>query len=297
MGVKSSLRSALMQATLNLRIDQLALWLQSRRALNSPRMIVVEMHETPTRLQAQFHAQLEWVARHFTLLDPAGFERYWKSPSGWPDPAKPPVLFTFDDGRLSNYLVAAPMLESFGAAGVFFVIPEWAECNSRQSREFYYSRIDPHPVPDHSHEDWTSMTPAQMAELARRGHAIGSHTYSHVRLTGLASAQLQHQIVDSAVRIASWTGQPAKAFAWTLAWDSITREAWELIRDHYDFCFAPCPGTVSRSDSPHLIWRNEIEVRYPASEYRFMYSGLVNALWQRKRNQLRKILFPGLAKS
>ena len=257
----------------------------------SPRMLVIEMHETPTHLREQFRRQLEWVAQHFTPVDLPRFAKFWEQPSSVATMATPPVLFTFDDGRLNNYLVAAPVLESFGARGVFFIIPQWVDCAGEESRQFYYSRIDPHPSAQHTNEDWTSMNPAQIRELTDRGHTVGSHTYSHVKLAGLALPELRHEIVDSAVKIASWTAQPVEAFAWTFAWDTIDREAWNLIRQNYRFCFAPCPGTVVRgSDSPHLIWRKEVEVRYSESNFRFMYSNLIDFPWTAKRRHLRNLL-------
>lgn len=294
-GTRNLLRSTLIGATVRLRLDELALRMQRWLARYSPRMIVVVMHETPTRDETKFRNQLEWVARHFTLVDLQTFSQYWQEAQhGTPKFSKPLVLFTFDDGRLSNYLVAAPVLEAFDARGVFFVIPEWVECKQEEARKFYYSRIDSQPTPAHTEEDWRSMNSTQIAELVRRGHSIGSHTYSHVKLVGLTGSQLRREIVESAAKIASWTERPVDTFAWTFSWDTISREAWDLIRQHYRFCFAPCPGTiVCRSDSPQLIWRKELEVRYLPSETRFMYSGLVDSLWRSQRQRLKKLLLMG----
>ena len=291
LNTRASLRSALIHATVRLRVDELALRLQRFLLRSQPRMLVIEMHETPTRLERQFRQQLEWVAQHFTLVDLAGFVKFWETPSHLAPASKPPVLFTFDDGRLSNYLVAAPVLESFGARGVFFVIPQWVESREEEARQFYYSRIDPHASPEHTQEDWNSMNPAQLRDLAARGHTVGSHTYSHVKLLGLTLPELHHEIADSAAKVSFWTGKPVDAIAWTFAWDAIDRQAWDVIRKHHRFCFAPCPVMVDcQSDSPDLIWRREIEVRYSEPEFRFMYSGLVDWSWRRQRQRLRKLL-------
>jgi len=292
---KSIFRSALIRTAATLRMDELALGLQRwlvRRG-RSPRMLVIEMHETPERDEPLFRRQLEWAAHHFRLVDLPTFARLWResraNPRAW---SKPPLLFTFDDGRLNNYTVAAPVLESFGARGVFFVVPQFVQCNPHEAREFYYSRIDlrqlPRSLPD---EDTCSMKPQQISDLARRGHSIGNHTYSHVNLATLPEGQLQHEIVDSAARIASWTGQPVDAFAWTFSWDSISAMAWKLIQKHHRFCFTPCPGSVDcRADSHHLIWRTEVEVIYPAADFRFMYAGLADPLWRGRREYLRATL-------
>jgi peptidoglycan/xylan/chitin deacetylase (PgdA/CDA1 family) len=132
------------------------------------------------------------------------------------------------------------------------------------------------------------MTPQQIADLSRRGHAIGNHTYSHVNLATLPEDQLHHEIIQSAQQIAAWTNLPVEAFAWTFSWDSITPAAWKMIQQHHRFCFAPCPGFVDcHADSQNLIWRTEIEVSYPAAEFRFMYSGLADPMWRNRRHRLK----------
>ncbi|HSZ64323.1 MAG TPA: polysaccharide deacetylase family protein [Terriglobales bacterium] len=297
MSARTFARSSLIRTAAALRVDEFALalrrWLV--RCGQSPRMLVVEMHETPERDAHLFREQLEWASRRFTLVDLPTFARLWEEYRADPRSSirsNPPLLFTFDDGRLNNYTVGAPMLESFGARGVFFVVPEFVQCAPQEARRFYYSRIDTrqHP-PDSPDEETRSMTPEQIADLTRRGHSVGNHTYSHVNLSTLAESQLHHEIVDSAAQITSWTGKPVDAFAWTFSWNSITLAAWKLIQQHHRFCFAPCPGSVDcRADTPSLIWRTEIEVAYPAHDFRFMYAGLADPLWRSKRKLLRAMV-------
>ena len=253
---------------------------------------VVEMHETLEQDAAQLRCQLEWAARHFTFISPETFLALWDrttAPANW---SKPAVLFTFDDGRESNYKVAAPLLESMGTRGLFFVVPEFVGLTARDARDFYYSKIDIRGLAaSESAEQWTPMNPDQLADLARRGHAIGNHSSSHVDLAGLSNSDLERQIAASAAKISSWTQKNVEAFAWPYSWDAINRDAWDLIRKTHRFCFSPCPGTTDCSkDSPHLIWRTEIETCYSDPQFRFMYSGLVNPAWAGKRRRLKAML-------
>ena len=300
---KSIVRSTLIKTAAALRVDELALalrrWLVSGG--QSPHMLVVEMHETPQQDEALLRQQLDWVSRHFTLVDLPTFVALWQEFRANPRAGrnnkpnnKPPLLFTFDDGRLNNYTVAAPVLESYGTRGVFFVVPEFVQCSPQQARHFYYSHIDTRQLPPSlPGEETLSMTPHQIADLSRRGHSIGNHTYSHVNLAAVPESQLHHEIVDSAEQIAVWTqsGKPVDAFAWTFSWDSITPAAWNLIQQHHRYCFAPCPGSVDcRTDSQNLIWRTEVELSYPPSDFRFMYAGLADPLWRSKRKRLKAAL-------
>jgi peptidoglycan/xylan/chitin deacetylase (PgdA/CDA1 family) len=250
------------------------------------------MHETLQHDADQLRRQLQWVAERFTLISADTFFALWdrtRTPPNW---SKPAVLFTFDDGRESNYLVAAPMLESMGARGLFFVVPEFIGLTSQKARDFYYSKIDPRGLaPSESPEQWTPMNPAQLTDLTRRGHSIGNHTLSHVSLARLSPSDLEHQIVTSAAKISSWIQKSVEAFAWPYSWNAINREAWDLIRKTHRFCFSPCPGTTNYSkDSPHLIWRTEIEAYYSDPQYRFMYSGLAHPVWAGNRRRLQAML-------
>jgi peptidoglycan/xylan/chitin deacetylase (PgdA/CDA1 family) len=272
------------------RMDEFAFRMQNRNRRS--RGLVIGMHETPASFAAQFREQLEWASQHFTISTLESFATLWDEDAE-PEPGvKPPVLFTFDDGRESNCTVAAPLLESFGGRGVFFVVPAFAECAEHEALDFYRSRINPNSrAGDEKWEDWKPMNPAQIGELAARGHAIGNHTLTHQRLAGLSLERLESEIGASAHKLASWTKRPVDAFAWTFGWDAIDADAWGVVRRHHRFCFAPCAGAIdSRNDSPDLLWRREIEVKYSAAEYRFLYSGLVDPWWSTRRSRLRKLL-------
>ena len=289
-GLRNSARGLVLKTVSALRLNDLALALQR----DASRIVVVEMHETLSADADHLRSQLEWVSGHFTLITPDLFARALETrkPS-WPGP-KPAVLFTFDDGRESNYRVAAPMLESFGGRAIFFVVPQFIGLEGIAARDFYYSKIDirnfdpPEPAPE---EIWKPMKPEQLADLTRRGHWIGSHTGSHTCLAGLTAEGLEREIKASSAQIAGWTGKPVDAFAWAYSWDAIDRTAWEAVKAAHRFCFSPCPGTFQlAADSPHLIWRKEIESRYSQAEYQFMYSSLVDSVWAGKRRKLQAML-------
>ncbi len=290
MDFRSQARAFLIQAAALVRADDLALRVQKRKGHS--RGLIVGMHETPPSMESQFREQLEWASQHFMITNLEGFTKLWSQRQAYDDQRKPPLLFTFDDGRESNYTVAAPLLESFGGRGVFFVVPAFAECTAADALAFYRSRINPNSRPgDEKWEDWRPMSPSQVGELAARGHAIGNHTLTHQRLAGLSPERLEREIGDSARKLAIWTRKPVDAFAWTFGWDAVDANAWQIIQSHHRFCFSPCAGAIdSRHDTPGLLWRREIELKYSAEEYRFLYSGLVDPWWSTRRKRLRKML-------
>jgi peptidoglycan/xylan/chitin deacetylase (PgdA/CDA1 family) len=286
MNLRTKARALLIRTATLARLDELALRVQKSKANG----LIIGVHETPLAFESQFRDQLKWASQHFTIATLETFAKLWNDPPL--QTTKPLLLFTFDDGRESNYTVAAPLLESFGGRGVFFVVPAFAECSADKSLSFYRTNINPDSRPgDEQWEDWRPMNPAQIADLAARGHAVGNHTLTHQRLAGLSPGKLEQEIGDSTRKLASWTQKPVDAFAWTFGWDAVDANAWEVIRRYHRFCFAPCAGIIDRRyDTPSLLWRREIEVKYSAPEYRFLYSGLVDPWWGTRRKRLRKML-------
>jgi len=290
LALRNVARKLALKAASVLRLSDVMLALQH----TSSKIVVVEMHETLNVHADQLRRQLDWVTKHFALITPETFAEALESRSRTWAGSKPAALFTFDDGRESNYLVAAPILESYGARGIFFVVSQFIGLEGQSAKDYYYSNIDIRSLPPAQvaqNEIWKPMTPDQLADLSRRGHWIGNHSLSHTKLAKLSGAELQREIHSSAQQIAMWTGKPADAFAWAYSWDAIDRNSWQAIKRTHRFCFSPCPGTVEpASDSPSLIWRKEIESYYSPAEYQFMYSGLVDLIWAGKRRKLKQLV-------
>jgi peptidoglycan/xylan/chitin deacetylase (PgdA/CDA1 family) len=80
---------------------------------------------------------------------------------------------TFDDGHISNYELALPLLESQGIDATFFVTTDWV----RGRRGF--------------------MNWSQLREISSLGHEVHSHGASHELLTHCSSAQLCDELQRS----------------------------------------------------------------------------------------------------
>jgi peptidoglycan/xylan/chitin deacetylase (PgdA/CDA1 family) len=97
-----------------------------------------------------------------------------------------PVLLTFDDGGVSFLHPIADLLESRGWRGHFFITTD---------------RIG---TPGF-------LTEAQLRELHRRGHIVGSHSCSHpTRMAALSRADLDREWRQSLARLSGVLGDPVK---------------------------------------------------------------------------------------
>ncbi len=94
------------------------------------------------------------------------------------------VMLTFDDGGESAHSVIAPLLEERGWRGLFFIVP---------------NRIGQPGF----------LRPEQVADLHRRGHVIGSHSWSHPpRLSHLSEEQIFSEWHESKKALEQMIGVP-----------------------------------------------------------------------------------------
>ena len=91
--------------------------------------------------------------------------------------------FTFDDGHISHFEQARPLLNEAGVHGVFFIVPTWL------GKPGY-------------------MEAAHVRQLAAEGHEIGSHSLTHPMLPSCSPEQLHQELEGSRKHLEDATGSP-----------------------------------------------------------------------------------------
>ncbi len=96
------------------------------------------------------------------------------------------ISFTFDDGDLDHYLLAAPELEKRGFRGTFWVIGQKVDaCNDTVRPRASWS---------------------QLREMAGRGHEISNHSWTHGKLVLMKPEEARREIEMNDSAIAANTG-------------------------------------------------------------------------------------------
>lgn len=98
------------------------------------------------------------------------------------------VGLSFDDGNLSDLVVALPCLQRLGLRAEFFV------CAGRIGQVGY-------------------LGASELRMLCEAGMSVGSHGWAHLRWHGLTSAELHTEIIEAKDRIEQTLGQPVQAAA------------------------------------------------------------------------------------
>lgn len=112
-----------------------------------------------------FHEQVEYLYQNDYIV--TDIENIYKNPRG-----KKQVALTFDDGDLSNYKIAYPVLREFGFHACFFIIAGSIGKNGIMGWE-------------------------HMKDLRSHGNIIGSHGMSHEILTTMNKDELDYELRTS----------------------------------------------------------------------------------------------------
>ena len=100
-----------------------------------------------------------------------------------------PVVITFDDGDISVYETAFPIMQKYGLKGVVYIVGNYMGTEGYMSAE-------------------------QIKELIATGWEVGSHSRSHRDLTKLEPAIQRVEIVDARKELQKSTGSPVLTFAY-----------------------------------------------------------------------------------
>jgi len=133
-----------------------------------------------------FEKHLVWLGRRYTTISPG---EYLKIRTGEMPPVKNPLLITFDDGYLDNWVYAFPLLKKHGMKATIFVSPEFVDkragCRPNSEERAVDSGSDG-TIPGWGFLSWDEMRIMQDSGLID----IQSHSLTHTkyfvseRLTG-----------------------------------------------------------------------------------------------------------------
>ena len=120
--------------------------------------------------------------------------------------------FTFDDAFKSQVYHAAPILESFGFRGSFYLntasvgdpLPDWSVCGN-----------------------WAGFN-----QLALNGHEIGSHTVTHPNLPSLSNSQIINELNNSKIKIEQKIPSQ-KCITFAYPYEGTNKTVMALVKQYY----------------------------------------------------------------
>lgn len=130
-----------------------------------------------------FQSQVDWLADNgYTAVTLVQVQNAWYDGGVLPPR---PIVLSFDDGYLGQYLDAMPILEKYGWGGLLNLKSEGSDLSSKQVRKMY-----------------------------RAGWEIASHTITHPDLTTIDAATLEQELVGSKSQLEQDLGIPIVNFCY-----------------------------------------------------------------------------------
>ncbi len=244
---------------------------------------VLNYHATPQADAAGLERQLIFYKEHFAPAGPADLaaclEDRWTA-------ERPGLLLTFDDGYRSNYDVAAPLIERHGFRGCFFLPEGLIDADRAAADRSFAHRAD---------EVEPRMSWAECRDLVARGHRVGCHSRTHIRLADdVPSERLADEITAAGRDMAGKLGSPVEDFCWVGGeeWSYGASAFAEIRKAGYRRVFMTNLYPVLPGSSPIWIQRTNVEASWPMDDVRFYLSGIMDLAYAGKRRRLRRKLMP-----
>ncbi|MCL6443098.1 MAG: polysaccharide deacetylase family protein [Alicyclobacillus sp.] len=156
-----------------------------------------------------------------------------------------PILLTFDDGYQSVYTVAYPTLRHYHFQGTVFMISGWVGL----------------------HGKYPMLTWAELRMMEQSGVMdVESHTVHHLDLSRLSNAEVQAELIDSAVTLSAHLRHPVRYFCFPSG-RYTAQTLMDLRKDGYWLAVTERPGYASLADGPYTLRRIRIWEGMPMSDF------------------------------
>jgi peptidoglycan/xylan/chitin deacetylase (PgdA/CDA1 family) len=142
---------------------------------------------------SQFALQMKELQKQgYTAVLPDQIEAFYKNGNALPDH---PFLISFDDAHVEHYTLALPVLEQYNFKAVFFIM---TVCIDKKG----------------------FLSSQQVADISKRGHLIGAHTWDHPNLTKLPMFKWGSEVDKPKRKLESIIDKPINCFAFPYgAWN------------------------------------------------------------------------------
>ncbi len=131
-------------------------------------------------------------------------------------------ILTFDDGLISDYEIAYPLLKHNNVSAIFFIVPSYIGSS-----------------------DYLSWD--QVRKLSDNGMEIGSHSLNHNDLSSVSSKRSDIEIIKSKSIIEDKISKKVRCFSFPYGRYN-NKIINNVLKSGYDYCFTSKPGLFNSGD-------------------------------------------------
>jgi peptidoglycan/xylan/chitin deacetylase (PgdA/CDA1 family) len=198
--------------------------------------------------EAAFDEQMKYLCSEgYTSISLNEFVAFQKQRAALPSK---PIIITFDDGFMSNYLYAFPILKKYGMTATIFMTVDVEAENFKK-----YQAVD------------APLTKAQLKEMSESGICIESHSMTHPYLSSLSTEAVRWELLESRRFLESLLQKPIKFIA--IPSGAYDHRVKSLVRETgYEAAFCMLKGTNHRRSDPYSLRRLVIGRDFTINDFR-----------------------------
>ena len=223
---------------------------------------VLLYHDIPQEKFNKFYQQLIILKKSWNFISPDEFSKIMDKKKKLKGRN---LLLTFDDGYISNSLVAKNILDPLNIKAIFFVVLDFINIkNKRKAKEYVASNIYPSLKNEDVPNTYYNMNWTNLKELVNNGHTIGAHTKSHIRLSDIKNHnKLYDEIVMSTDIIEKKLNISIKYFAFPFGNKlSFSKDALLIAKKRFDFIFSGLRGDNNNTSKNYVLFRDSINIDF-----------------------------------
>ena len=248
---------------------------------------VLLYHHIAPHDHERFYQQIAFAAKRYAFVD---IHEFGEMVEGRRPIEGGNLLLTFDDGFKSGRTVAEAILNAFGIKAVFFLCPDFIGRAPRERQECFIAEniFDCQVCSDEIDAQLALMDWPDVEFLIDSGHAVGSHSRSHCRLSRVLNPDdLASEIIDSGDLLEKRLGIPIELFAYPFGdVGSVGSHVLSLAQKRYRFLFSGIRGNNCPGTHPMTLRRDAIALNDSLPYFRFILEGGLSPFYYVARNRI-----------
>lgn len=249
-------------------------------------LYVVNFHGTEQKFIENFKKQIAFLNSNFTIIKPNELDLFYSKKLT--NKQKPFLLLTFDDG-IKNNILAANILNNQKLSAFFFIIPQFVNTPILEQEKYFKENIR-NKINEEiftKQEDFMAMSWADIIQIRKDGHKIGSHTLTHKLIANKSDLEnSKEEIATSKFMISTNTEiSPDEIDSFCSinnSLESIGEKELKLIKENYKYHFTTLPGPNHNTDNKLFIKRCNIESFWLMGSVKYALGNLDLIRWKNK---------------
>jgi len=204
------------------------------------------------------------------------------------------VLLTFDDGFLSNRLIAEKILSKYNIKACFFVTEAFVGLRGQDALNFAQANFYPkRDMITSKHTQCDAMDWDDILWLKEQGHIIGAHTQYHPVLSSLSRREKREEIVISSDLMEEKLACQVRCFAYPFgSLSAVDSDSVGMARERFDLAFSNIRGGIKESPSRFFVFRQNIVPGMPLWVVAAIIEGKLDWMYCIMRYKVKRLSTP-----